>query len=106
MAITKTGKKRWEKDSSLNQSQEGMSQMDMFAAPATIDVADTQKAWALTQLRAGRRLTSWQAIIEFRYTRLARDIHLLRKEGFVITSERKEGNGKNWCEYYLESEPG
>ena len=53
-------------------------------------------------LRAGRKLSSWEAIQEWRITRLAAIIHNLKKEGMLIKKEtrRNPDTGKRYAVYY------
>ena len=56
----------------------------------------------LAQIRAHlnkKPITSWEAIVLYRITRLSQYILLLRKEGVNITSERIVKNGKWFVKY-------
>lgn len=55
-------------------------------------------------LRAGRKLSSWEAIQEWRITRLAAIIHNLKKEGMSIIKEsrRNPDTGKRYAVYYTD----
>lgn len=56
----------------------------------------------LSQIRAHlakKPITSWEAIILYRITRLSQYILLLRNEGINITSERIVKNGKWFVKY-------
>lgn len=63
----------------------------------------TQLDRVRAHLNAGRRLSSWQAIQEWRITRLAALIHTLKHiEGMNITREDKVNpeTGKKYAVYY------
>lgn len=64
----------------------------------------TQKDKVLKFLQARGSITSWQAIQEFRITRLSSIIFDLRKEGWEIDSENmksKNSNANNFAKYTL-----
>lgn len=47
-------------------------------------------------------ISSWQAISEYRITRVAEYIRQLREMGLDIKSEWKSKDNKRWVEYILE----
>lgn len=54
----------------------------------------TQKERVLTALKDPRGLTPWYAINELGNTRLAATIHILKKEGYTITSVLEHGTNR------------
>ena len=61
---------------------------------------DTQKSKVKKHLLKHKTLTSWEAIVKYRITRLAQYILELRGEGMKIVSENKYPKGKNWYTLY------
>ena len=61
----------------------------------------TQKQQVKEHLSKHKMITSWEAIGEYRITRLSHYILLLRKEGVNIKSIYKRSNNKNYVEYQL-----
>ena len=56
-------------------------------------------------LKINNTITSWEAIQEYRITRLASLIHTLRTDHQMnIRSISKSKNGKNWVEYRYNNE--
>jgi hypothetical protein len=60
-----------------------------------------QKELIKNHLEIYGNITSWEAIQNYRITRLAHYIYLLRGEGKSITSERVESNGKYFVNYKI-----
>ena len=58
-------------------------------------------------LRKHRKITTWDAINQYRATRLSAIIHILRhKEGWNIKSvSKKSHNGIVFCEYQITEAP-
>lgn len=65
----------------------------------------TTKAKILKHLQKKGSITSWEAISLFSYTRLSGVIHVLRDEGYNITSRWAENNGKRFTIYELIEDP-
>jgi len=61
----------------------------------------TQSQTVLNHLTNNRKLTSIEAIGLYGITRLAAVVHLLKKQGFEITAERKDGARATYSEYRL-----
>lgn len=61
----------------------------------------SQKKRILEHLQARGSITSWEAIINYRITRLARVIPEIRLRGYAIRSVMEESNGKRYARYYL-----
>lgn len=68
----------------------------------------TQVTQVREHLKWNKSITSWEAIQEYRITRLSSIIYILRhKENLNITSTNKKNiDGKNWTEYRLASLDG
>lgn len=67
---------------------------------------NTQKLQVLGYLRTKNSgITSWEAIQEFRITRLAARIMDLKQDGCKINTQRELVDGKNYARYFLISEP-
>lgn len=52
-----------------------------------------------SHLKKFRRITSWEAIQQYKITRLSEYIRRLRNEGLNITSHWVRANNKNFVEY-------
>ena len=68
----------------------------------------TQKERVLTALKDPRGLTPWYAINELGNTRLAATIHILKKEGYNITSVLEHGTNRfgdriKYSRYFLKN---
>ena len=61
----------------------------------------TQKQQVKEHVNKNGFITSWDAIVNYRITRLSHYILLLRKEGLNIKSIYKRKNNKNYVEYHL-----
>lgn len=61
----------------------------------------TQVKQISSHLKIYGRITSWEAIQQYRCTRLAEYIRQLREEGQDIESKWMEHNGKRFVEYVL-----
>lgn len=60
----------------------------------------------LDYMKENRKITSWDAIMMFKATRLSAIIFNLRKRGYHITSVEKNTNdGTRFVEYVLVSKP-
>tara|TARA_R100000734_G_C3267618_1_gene64445 strand:- start:143 stop:358 length:216 start_codon:yes stop_codon:yes gene_type:complete len=66
-------------------------------------MAISQREEVLTHLKKGLPITSWEAIHEFRATRLSAIIYDLRKAGYTIITENlvNEKTGKRYGSYTL-----
>lgn len=62
----------------------------------------TQNAWVLKQLRAGRRITAFEAVHKAGIYRLAARVNNLRKMGHDIKTHMVYANDRNFAVYYLE----
>ncbi len=60
----------------------------------------TQKLMVFDHLVAHGSLTSWQAIQEYRITRLSEYIRCLREDGKNIVSVWEHRKGKKWVRYF------
>lgn len=70
----------------------------------------TQRKLVLQHLDKYKKITSWDAIMEYGITRLANIIYVLRNEGYVIDSKNKTvytrlGTQTTIAEYILKSRP-
>ena len=64
---------------------------------------NTKTARVLKHLLSGKSITSWEAIQEYRVTRLASIIFSLKKKGYPIkTRYFTDHNGVNIAEYWIE----
>jgi len=62
----------------------------------------TQKEQVLAHLKKHNSITSWNAITEYRITRLAAVIFLLREDGHkIFASAEKTPEGKRYAKYIL-----
>lgn len=59
----------------------------------------TQKI--IKYLEDNKKITSWEAIMKFKYTRLSDIIYVLRKKGWQIESEHKQDDESVWVQYNL-----
>lgn len=65
----------------------------------------TQKEKIRKHLELGMKITSWDAIVSYRITRLAAYICELKKEGMNIVSDREvDEEGKTYAVYWLQKE--
>ena len=66
-------------------------------------MAISQREQVLTHLKKGFSITSWEAIHQFRATRLSAIIYDLRKAGYTIITENlvNEKTGKRYGSYTL-----
>ena len=62
---------------------------------------NTQENQILNHLKKHKFITSWEAIQEYRITRLSARIYELRKKGFNIITKNVTENGKTFAEYSL-----
>tara|TARA_R100000654_G_scaffold8824_1_gene20508 strand:+ start:2351 stop:2608 length:258 start_codon:yes stop_codon:yes gene_type:complete len=70
----------------------------------------TQRKLVLEHFNKYKKITSWDAIMEYGITRLANIIYVLRNEGYVIESKSKTvytrlGTETTIAEYILKSRP-
>ncbi|MBO7735259.1 MAG: hypothetical protein J6S67_22025 [Methanobrevibacter sp.] len=67
----------------------------------------SKKDLVLSYLKEYHSITSWEAIKNFKATRLSAIIFDLRAEGYEINSVREENieTGTNYVRYFLISEP-
>jgi len=64
-----------------------------------------QKLKVLSHLRNSKTgITSWDAIVNYRITRLADRIKNLKDDGHSIETVMEEGNEKRFARYYLIAE--
>lgn len=62
----------------------------------------TQKEQVLAHLKKYGSITSWNAITDYRITRLAAVIFLLREDGHkIFASAEKSSEGKRYAKYIL-----
>lgn len=65
----------------------------------------TQKLKVLSHLRnSNTGITSWNAIVSYRITRLAARIENLRDDGHRIETVMEDENGKRFARYHLIAE--
>ena len=62
---------------------------------------NTQENIILDHLKKHKFITSWEAIQEYRITRLSARIYELREKGFNIITKNVTENGKTFAEYSL-----
>ncbi len=67
------------------------------------DEPSTQDQTILNHMKNNKNITSWVAIQEYRITRLAAIIFLLKEKGHKIDSVTGKRNGKKYSIYYLRS---
>ena len=61
----------------------------------------SQENQILNHLKKHKFITSWEAIQEYRITRLSARIYELREKGFNIMTKNITENGKTFAEYTL-----
>ena len=61
----------------------------------------SQENQILNHLKKHKFITSWEAIQEYRITRLSARIYELREKGFNIITKNVTENGKTFAEYSL-----
>ena len=64
-------------------------------------MSNTQEAQILNHLKKHKYITSWEAIQEYRITRLSARIYQLREKGDTIITNHITENGKTFAEYNL-----
>ncbi len=62
---------------------------------------NTQENQILNHLKQHKFITSWEAIQEYRITRLSARIYELREKGYQIITKNITENGKTFAEYSL-----
>ena len=62
---------------------------------------NTQENIILDHLKEHKFITSWEAIQEYRITRLSARIYELREKGYQIITKNITENGKTFAEYSL-----
>ena len=62
---------------------------------------NTQENQILNHLKKHKFITSWEAIQEYRITRLSARIYELRERGHNIITKNVSENGKRFAEYSL-----
>ena len=62
---------------------------------------NTQENQILNHLKKHKFITSWEAIQEYRITRLSARIYELREKGYQIVTKNITENGKTFAEYSL-----
>ena len=62
---------------------------------------NTQENQILNHLKKHKFITSWEAIQEYRITRLSARIYELREKGHDIITKNVSENGKRFAEYSL-----
>lgn len=66
---------------------------------------ETQKLKVLNHLRTQKNgITSWEAIVHYRITRLAAYIGFLRDDGHIIDAVREQHDNKSYARYFLIAE--
>ncbi len=61
----------------------------------------SQENQILNHLKQHKFITSWEAIQEYRITRLSARIYELREKGYQIITKNITENGKTFAEYSL-----
>ena len=64
-------------------------------------MSNTQELQILNHLKKHKYITSWEAIQEYRITRLSARIYELREKGYQIITKNITENGKTFAEYSL-----
>ena len=64
-------------------------------------MSNTQELQILNHLKKHKYITSWEAIQEYRITRLSARIYQLREKGHNIITNHITENGKTFAEYNL-----
>ena len=64
-------------------------------------MSKTQENQILHHLKKHKFITSWEAIQEYRITRLSARIYELREKGYQIITKNVTENGKTFAEYSL-----
>ena len=64
-------------------------------------MSQTQENQILNHLKKHKFITSWEAIQEYRITRLSARIYELRERGHNIITKNVSENGKRFAEYSL-----
>ena len=64
-------------------------------------MSDTQENIILDHLKKHKFITTWEAITQYRITRLSARICELREKGFNIMTKNITENGKTFAEYSL-----
>ena len=64
-------------------------------------MSQTQENQILNHLKQHKFITSWEAIQEYRITRLSARIYELREKGYQIVTKNITENGKTFAEYSL-----
>ena len=64
-------------------------------------MSKTQENQILNHLKQHKFITSWEAIQEYRITRLSARIYELREKGYQIITKNVTENGKTFAEYSL-----
>jgi len=64
-------------------------------------MSQTQENQILNHLKQHKFITSWEAIQEYRITRLSARIYELREKGYQILTKNITENGKTFAEYSL-----
>ena len=62
---------------------------------------NTQENIILDHLKEHKFITTWEAIQEYRITRLSARIYELREKGYQIITKNITENGKTFAEYSL-----
>jgi len=60
----------------------------------------TQMEQVKSHLLKHKRITSWEAIMNYQITRLSHYIYALKRQGLVIMDKRVYPIGKNWYTIY------
>ena len=64
-------------------------------------MSDTQEKIILNHLKKHKFITTWEAITQYRITRLSARIFELRERGHQIITNHINENGKRFAEYSL-----
>ena len=64
-------------------------------------MSKTQENIILDHLKENKFITTWEAIQEYRITRLSARIYELREKGYQILTKNITENGKTFAEYSL-----
>ena len=66
-----------------------------------LKMSESQESIVLNHLKKYKHITTWEAITEYRITRLSARIYELREKGYQIITKNISENGKRWAEYSL-----
>jgi hypothetical protein len=67
-------------------------------------IATSQNGFVLRHLRAGKRITAYEAVQRYGIYRLAARVAELRRMGYAIKSEEVWDGSRHWAVYWMEAE--